>query len=320
MLNRRCRARPAQRPIANVFRSVQDLIASFVQTQETPMLTRLLLIASLLAASALTSFGDAQAAAQTGKTAVKSSTPVASAQLGARIHVDPLPSAAVPKTTPAPAPVTLSAFVAEYDLYRNGKQLGSSEIKLSKSRKGYVFETTSRSEGGMASLVGGAEIQESSEFALRGSDFVSLSYNYKQSVSFKKKRREISFDWAKNQARESDGENTTHYLLSPGTLDRHLVVLALAQDLKANRALDHTIAYKGEATSWAFANKGEEMLSTSLGSIKAIKLERVRANKGRSTVSWHAPLYKHLPVQIRQTEPDGEVIEMRLRKFDFTGG
>jgi hypothetical protein len=225
-----------------------------------------------------------------------------------------------PSAKTAPAPVALLAFVAEYDLYRNGKKLGSSEIKLSKSRKGYVFETVSRSEGGMASLVGGAEIHETSEFALRGDEFVSLSYNYKQSVSFKKKRREISFDWSKNQARESDGENTTHYLLSPGTLDRHLVVLALAEDLKANRALKHTIAYKGEATEWDFANKGEESINTVLGAIKAIKLERVRANKGRSTMSWHAPLYKHLPVQIRQTEPDGEVIEMRLRQFDFTDG
>jgi hypothetical protein len=205
-------------------------------------------------------------------------------------------------------------FQADYELYRNGKLMGSSKITLTRTRKGYQFETFSQSEGGWASLVGGAEIKETSEFALVNDKFQSQLYRYQQSVSLKKRKRDISFDWTKNAAREDDGDNVVSYLLSPGALDRNLVVLALAEDLKNKTpVLAHAVAYKGEATMWTFKNAGAQTVATKMGNISAVKVDRVRDNKGRSTASWHAEKYDYLPVKIEQIEPDGERIEMRIK-------
>jgi hypothetical protein len=205
-------------------------------------------------------------------------------------------------------------FQADYELYRNGKLMGSSKITLSKTRRGYQFETFSQSEGGWASLVGGAQIKETSEFAIVDNKFQAQAYSYRQSVSLKKRKRDISFDWVKNAAREDDGENVVSYLLSQGTLDRNLVVLALAESLKNKTGvLSHMVAYKGEASVWNFKNVGVQTVATKMGNISAIKLDRVRDNKGRSTASWHAEKYDFLPVKIEQIEPDGERIEMRLK-------
>ncbi len=210
-------------------------------------------------------------------------------------------------------------FRAQYELYRNGKLMGSSQIALSKSRRGFEFSTTSASEGGWASLLGGAKIKEVSEFNVLGDTFQPISYSYRQSVSIKTRKRDITFDWNKQWAREDDGDNVVSYLLEPGSLDRNLVVLALAQDLKAQRTiLDHFVAYKGESVAWNFKNAGLENVKTALGVIEANRVERVRNNKDRSTTSWHAAKYDYLPIKIQQIEPNGESIEMRLKQIDIS--
>jgi Protein of unknown function (DUF3108) len=213
----------------------------------------------------------------------------------------------------APAP-----FQADYELFRNGKLMGSSKITLVKTRRGYQFETFSQSEGGWASLVGGAEIKETSEFAIVDQDFQAINYRYRQAVSLKSRKRDIQFDWTKKAAREDDGDNVVSYLLNPGALDRNLVVLALAEDLKANKALlSHAVAYKGESTVWNFKNLGEQNVATKMGNISAVRVDRVRDNKGRTTSSWHAQKYGYLPIKIEQVEPDGERIEMRIKAIEI---
>lgn len=206
-------------------------------------------------------------------------------------------------------------FRAEYELYRNQKRLGSSAISLEKQGDSYTFSTVSQSEGGWMSALGGAEINERSEFRMLGEKFQAATYSYQQNVSFKSKKRDIQFDWREKWAKENDGEQEVSYVLEPGAIDRNLVVLALAEDLKAKRELVHPVAYKGEVSEWRFENAGSENVATAMGSIPAEKITRIRANKERSTVSWHAPRFGFLPVKIEQREPNGDVIEMRLKSM-----
>ena len=209
-------------------------------------------------------------------------------------------------------------FRADYELYRNGKLMGGSTISLSKVRSGYQFKTESASEGGMIGFLGGAKIAELSEFSIGEAGFQPSRYSYKQSVSLKRRKREITFDWKQKWAREDDGDAVVSYLLPEGALDRNLVVLALAEDLRNGaETLDHVVAYKGEASNWEFKNSGEEQVRTAAGLIAATKVERVRENKERSTVSWHAQKYDFLPIKIEQREPDGESIEMRLKSISM---
>jgi hypothetical protein len=259
---------------------------------------------------------------QASASARAQTAPQTAGRLAQRAALSPIKAATVvPAQLAAPtAPMIAppAEFRADYELFRNGKLMGASHISLSKTRRGYQFETLSESEGGWASLVGGAEIKESSEFSIQGAQFLPLSYSYRQSVSFKKRKREISYDWSKKQAREDDGDNVVTYLLPAGTLDRNLVVLALAQDLKAKRAsLDHMVAYKGEAITWQFKNAGVEKVATAMGTIEANRVERVRENKGRSTTSWHAAAYDFLPIKIEQREPNGDSIEMRIKSIQI---
>lgn len=209
-------------------------------------------------------------------------------------------------------------FRADYELYRNGKLMGASTITLSKVRSGYQFRTESASEGGMIGLLGGAKIAEVSDFSIGDQGYLPERYSYKQSVSLKRRKREITFDWKQKWAREDDGDAVVSYLLPEGALDRNLVVLALAEDLRNGvESLNHVVAYKGEASNWEFKNSGVEQVRTAAGLIAATRVERIRENKERSTISWHAQKYDFLPIKIEQREPDGESLEMRLKSISL---
>jgi hypothetical protein len=225
---------------------------------------------------------------------------------------------------------SLQEFQAEFQLYRDGKLLGVSTISLAKLGAGFRFSTKSQSEGGMASLVGGASILETSDFLWQQARIVPQRYAYEQRISFKKKQREIRFDWGKQRAREDNGDAVTNFMLVDGALDRHVVVLALAQDLKARAGLTaatehlvHQVANRGAVETWQFRMAGLEKLQTPLGIVDAEKVERVRTARAgekpqRETISWHAPQYDFMPVRILQREPDGETLEMRLSSMQIT--
>ncbi len=69
---------------------------------------------------------------------------------------------------------------------------------------------------------------------------------------------------------------------------------------------DLPVASKGKIESWRFLVVGTEEIQTGNGRISAVRVERVRENSERKTVSWHASAYRYLPVKVEQIEPDGE--------------
>lgn len=206
----------------------------------------------------------------------------------------------------------LPTFEARYTLFDGKKQIGTTRITLSKATNGYVFETQSSGEGGVAGLLG-AKINERSEFGYQGEIMQPLRYRYQQKVAFSDRRRDIDFDWSANRIRETEKKKPVDYAATAGTLDRHLVVLALARDLASGaKTFVHPVAYKGEVSPWEFRNQGVETIQTALGPISAIKMKRERENKSRVTTSWHAEKYGYLPIKIEQVEPDGDRYVMTL--------
>ena len=64
---------------------------------------------------------------------------------------------------------------------------------------------------------------------------------------------------------------------------------------------------------YRYAVTGEEMLSTVLGELSTIRVERIRSSKDRQTISWFAPKLGFIPVQVKQIEDGQDSAEMRIR-------
>lgn len=211
----------------------------------------------------------------------------------------------------------LSPFSAEYDVLENGKRIGSASLELTRTDDDHwTFSTVTQGQAGMAGFLG-ARISESSELLVDEQGTLrTVDYRYSQEVAWRDRNRSLRIDPQTGQAQESDRKRKWSYTTNGPVLDRHAVVLAVSIDLaRSGKPQTHAVAHRGEVEDWEFAEHGETTVETALGNMPAIKLERVRENAERSTLSWHAKRWKYLPVAIEQIEPDGKRYRMVLKRW-----
>jgi len=78
-----------------------------------------------------------------------------------------------------------------------------------------------------------------------------------------------------------------------------------------------TLPVLGRAGSeeWTFAAMGTDTLDLPVGQIRAWKLERPRrAAHDLHAELWLAPAWQHLPVRIRLSEANGDVVDQQLEQ------
>ncbi|GMU44337.1 MAG: DUF3108 domain-containing protein [Xanthomonadales bacterium] len=211
----------------------------------------------------------------------------------------------------------LQPFEASFTVSRNDKPLGTMVMRLESPRAGeWLFSSRTEGEKGLASFLG-VTIEERS--ALHDNDGALTSSGYRYQQDMVGRHRSRSLEIADGQARESDNDERWSYPVAGEVLDRHAAVLGIAAHL-ANGAgrgtlFEVPVASKGKLESWRFLVAGAETVDTGEGRMEAVRVERVRENADRKTVSWHAERYGWLPVRVEQIEPDGERLVSVLREF-----
>ena len=207
----------------------------------------------------------------------------------------------------------MQAFKSEYTLIRNGDPLGQARIELIQGKDGWQFSTHSEGTEGLAGFAG-VRIDENSTFRWQDGRPETMHYHYFQKAAWKKKNRSVDVDHDARRIAAGDDKGTVALAYAPGTVDRNLVVLALAADLKAKRGtLEYRVADKREVGVHRYKVVGKETIATARGRFECIKVERIREKAGRTTTTWIAPALGYTPVRIVQKEPDGETLEMLLR-------
>lgn len=205
----------------------------------------------------------------------------------------------------------LKPFVATYDVKRGGKVIGEATMTLSQAAAGeWTFVTQTRGTAGMARLLG-LDVREESRFKqIDETGLQSVDYRYKQDATLKSKQRRIEFDWSSNEARVTDKDELFRYALQPGTIDRHLVVIALARQQKVAPPLTIVVANKEAVEQQVFERRESKALNTPAGQFPAERYERTdKPGKGSS---WYTPALL-APLQVEQVQKDGNNIVMELK-------
>jgi Protein of unknown function (DUF3108) len=208
----------------------------------------------------------------------------------------------------------LQPFNADYQVLRNGKELGHATLAL-RATDGDIWEFSSQTHGtaGMASLLG-LDVVEKSTFRWNAGHPQGLHYSYVQNAAIKSRNTMIDFNWSAKSAVVRDNGKSIAIPLDQPAMDRNLVTLALMADLKSGAtALDYAVAERDKVSDQHYVQGAHETLALASGSIDAIKVERDRGGDSkRRTTSWFAPQRGFLPVQIEQIEKNGETITMKL--------
>jgi hypothetical protein len=218
----------------------------------------------------------------------------------------------------APCATDFKPFTAEYDLYRNGKRLGTTVVELSREDTGtWVYELDSKARRGIIGLVG-AGYEESTRWLKSGDRLMPLTFRRKQHVAFSNRSYEAHFDWTAKRAwgRARDREWQVANL-DGDTLDRLLVNLALVRDLRCGRQeLIYKVLEKGDLDTWRFNRRGKTTVTTPHGEFQTVKIAKHHDNPQRESLTWHAPALDWIAVRIEhQDDVDEDRFSMVLRSL-----
>ncbi len=228
-------------------------------------------------------------------------------------------------TQEAAAPIARTAYVAEYDLLRDGKKEGIATVGLSLLDDGrWELHNQVKGTHGVAAFIG-FRIDERSFVRWHDGRPQTEGYSYLQKMAFRKRTRAVVVDRAAGQiiSRDSRDDNKDQVLaFGEGVLDRQSVSLALADDLArgASGVLDYAVVGRTAIGRWRFQVGEHESVDTAAGRFEAVVAMRIRDDDERVTRTWFARLPTPgasgmFPVRIEQTEPGEDDIVMQLRAF-----
>lgn len=211
------------------------------------------------------------------------------------------------------APVT---FKAIYKLYASGLEIAESVREVSHSGNDeYNYRSESHTVG-LVSLFHKDHIIENSLWKFSGNELIPIDYTYVRNRGKKDRQISVHFDWEKKILSNRINDSKIELPLTEGMLDKLSYQYALMHDLRENQFQSkYMVADARKIKTYHFEQAGEETITTPLGNIQTIKIDKV-SDDDTSLSIWCAPRLQYLPVKIKQTEEDGQVITTVLQKVE----
>jgi hypothetical protein len=210
----------------------------------------------------------------------------------------------------------LTEFSAYYEASTNGISGNAERHLVHQGDERYRLNIS------LEAKVGGIQIgdlEQSSEFHWTGEQIQPQQYHYQVS-GVSSDVESVSFNWDAKVAISAEEDQSWTLELQDGVLDQMTYQLALALDLldeqeeqEATGLLHYSLVDGPVIEEHQFRVLGEEIITTPLGRLRCLKLERVRATEnGRSTEIWLAQDWDNLLVRIEQGNPSGLQIQLAL--------
>ena len=213
-------------------------------------------------------------------------------------------AARVPADTAVPPVPT---YTATYEAEYKGKNLGSSEFKVTRdpAKNTYEFTSTTIAKGILGKLAAPNPTVQRSIFTVVDGKVRPSEYWYKDGTRKADGDKHIQFDWDRHVATVSDKNGRREVSLDDISLDDGSLYAALMQDLIVNgKPGQYRIADGDQAKTYGFEDKGEAQTETGLGKLATHCYLQHREGSSRTTYLWVAPQLDYLPVRIESRKDD----------------
>jgi len=217
------------------------------------------------------------------------------------------------------APLQMEPFVARFVLKSYGTTVGRSEWRLVPI-EGRQFLWESRSEtAGAGALIRDVLVTERSESEIFGQSFRPLLYHYDRYGKNVTRNVQVAFDWQNGVALNTTKGHTWSVSVAPGTLDKLNYLLALMSDLSdGQRSMRYTIADGGRLKVYNMQADGTEILKTALGTLKTVKIQRLRDGDYGQATFWCASALGFLPVKLERRNKEGRLVTLYIQSIEGT--
>ena len=221
---------------------------------------------------------------------------------------------ALPAASPARAPV-LAPFVATYQVFSNGRQLGDATMQLVRL-DGARWRIDLGMKGSGLARVTGLNVQQSTLFDSDGHDYRPLSQSTVRRVFLSSKHSTGVYDWTARSARWTGDVKPSRrapVALRDGDLSGLLIDLAVIRDAMPGKTLKYRFVEGGRARDHVYvvAPQTEPVEVDGLG-YDAMRVSRDDGND--QTVVWVASGVP-TPIRILQREDGDDSTDLRLVEY-----
>ncbi|HZJ92496.1 MAG TPA: DUF3108 domain-containing protein [Thiopseudomonas sp.] len=160
-----------------------------------------------------------------------------------------------------------------------------------------------------------AGLTETSWLNLVNGDVQPQKYRYARTGMGKSKKIKQDFDWSTQRVTGSDRGKAINLTLIQGVQDKSSYQLALQRDIAEGKtSMSYQVLDGDDLDTYDFRVLGEEAVETMVGTVDAIKVERVRdpTQSKRITILWFAKDWDFLLVRLQQVERDGKEYQIIL--------
>jgi len=163
------------------------------------------------------------------------------------------------------------------------------------------------------------KISEQSQFTLQNNQLVTSRYTYKRGGLGSKKNIEQLFQWDKNNLHITENDHSRDVAIKPPLFDKLNYTEAMRMQLLAAGPLPKNIsvpfADRHHLKQYDFVVGAQEDITTPVGKMRAVKLERNVPEEKKHAVIWVAPELDYLLVKLQQTDED-DSFELNLKSYE----
>jgi len=230
-----------------------------------------------------------------------------------------LPAARAQEAAPiplAPVPQGLQPFVATYQVFHGGHELGQATLQLV-----HVDGARWRIDLGMQGRglvrLTGLNLQQSTLFDTDGTNFRPLAQSTVKRRFFSTRKTVGVYDWSHGSVRWTGDVREDHagpVALQPGDMSGLLIDLAVIRDAQPGRTLDYRFVDDGRVRQhhWLVAPQTENVTVGDLG-YDAMRANRIQ-DGGDDTILWVASGVP-TPIRILQREDGADSTDLRLIEY-----
>jgi len=215
-----------------------------------------------------------------------------------------------------PQPVPLQPFVATYQVFHGGRELGEATMQLTHV-DGPRWQVGLGMKGRGLMRLTGLNLQQSTLFDSDGAVYRPLTQATVKRAFLSSRRTVGIYDWMHRVARWTGDVRTGHagpVPLQPGDMSGLLIDLAVIRDAAPGRALEYRFVDDGRVRDhhWVVAPQTENIAVGDIG-YDAMRANRIQ-DGGDDTIIWVAAGVP-TPIRILQREDGADSTDLRLVEY-----
>ncbi|MFZ2506843.1 MAG: DUF3108 domain-containing protein [Steroidobacteraceae bacterium] len=223
---------------------------------------------------------------------------------------------------PASAEATpLAPYIAEYDVKYGNYSVGTSRTELRRSSAPDAWQIESRTTArGLARLIAGGTLVQSSIFQLEADALRPHSYRFDDGTKRSDRDIALDFDWVAGRV-SGTAEGKAVDIESESGLQDAASMQACVQ-WRLNRGIEPGVIAmieKDRVKYYHYTLLRRERLTTAIGEFDTLVYRSAREGKSRETLLWYAPALGNVTVQAEQRQDGKRLFQTYIRVYRVGG-